>query len=452
MASPEVEIPKRYLQLGKEVYDARLSRVRQRMEERGIDAVVVFADREHAANFSYLTGFGPRFEEALLIVGAEGTPTVVLAAENIDMVRYTPVELKGVFFPTFGLMGQPRIDVPSLETIFRDAGLSSGQTVGTVGWKYYIEEDGVSPDAIEVPHFVVEALASVVGGKVQNATDIFMSPAHGLRTQLEAEQIAVYEYSAAMVARSVMNLMNEAAPGKTEMELAAPLQNRGLPLSVHPMLSVGEKARFGLTSPTDNVAKKGDFLTTAYGIEGALTCRGAFLAEGPEDLAPEIRDWMEKIAVPFYSFVGQWLGRIGVGVKGGDIWNLAENLLPRAEWGWVLNPGHLIATDEWVSTPLYEGSDVALRSGTYIQLDLIIVPDAPYFGSDLEDGLVLADEQLRSELETKFPDVWTRFQRRRRYIQDVLGIEMSDDVLPMSDLLAYYRPFLLNREKAFALR
>ncbi|MFS8614621.1 MAG: hypothetical protein FWJ67_08410, partial [Limnochorda sp.] len=249
----------------------------------------------------------------------------------------------------------------------------------------------------------------------------------------------------------ILRVMDEAAPGKTEMELAAPMQNMGLPLSVHPMLSVGEKARFGLTSPTDRVAARGDFLTTAYGIEGALTCRAAFLAAGPQDLAPEIRDWLERIAMPFYTFAARWLGEVGIGVSGGHIWNLAESLLPRAEWGWVLNPGHLIGVDEWISTPFTEGSDVQLQSGNYIQLDLIIIPKPPYFGADLEDGIVLADEALRRQLEREYPDLWARFTRRREYLRNVLGIELGEDVLPMSDLLGYYRPFLLTREKALVV-
>jgi len=93
-----------------------------------------------------------------------------------------------------------------------------------------------------------------------------------------------------------------------------------------------------------------------------------------------------------------------------------------------------------------------LQSGNYIQLDLIIIPKPPYFGADSEDGIVLADEALRDEIKTKFPDVWSRFVRRREYIGGVLGIEMSPDVLPMSDILAYYRPFLMSREKAFVIR
>ncbi|HEU5098458.1 MAG TPA: hypothetical protein VFU22_05535, partial [Roseiflexaceae bacterium] len=35
------------------------------------DWVVVYGDREHAANLSYLCGFDPRFEEALLVLGRD---------------------------------------------------------------------------------------------------------------------------------------------------------------------------------------------------------------------------------------------------------------------------------------------------------------------------------------------------------------------------------------------
>ena len=44
------------------------------MERERYTHVVVYADREHSANLSYLTGFDPRFEEAVLIVGRDGEP------------------------------------------------------------------------------------------------------------------------------------------------------------------------------------------------------------------------------------------------------------------------------------------------------------------------------------------------------------------------------------------
>ena len=48
-------------------YAARLERLRERTEARGYDRLVVYADREHSANLAWLTGFDPRFEEAILV-------------------------------------------------------------------------------------------------------------------------------------------------------------------------------------------------------------------------------------------------------------------------------------------------------------------------------------------------------------------------------------------------
>lgn len=461
---PHSEIPSQCPELPPEVYEARLQRLRGRMREVGLDQVVIYADREHAANFAYLAGFGPRFEEALLVVGLSGTPQAVLGTENIDMVRCTVAELEGIHYPTFSLIGQPREDVKSLKDILRDAGLEHGMTVGTVGWKYYDAKDGCPAGSFEIPHYIVETILEVVGetssggsganegSRVRNATGVFMSPYDGLRIVLEPEQVAVFEYAACLVANSMLALMNNVDVGKTELELAGQFQSMGVPLSVHPMLSVGEKARFGLTSPTGRRAKRGDFITTAYGIEGALSCRAAHIALDEADLPPAAQDWLEHIAMPYFATAAAWFETVRIGIEGREIWDMAETLLPRSKFGWNLNPGHFIAADEWVSTPFMPGSDVKLQSGNYLQYDVIIAPDPPYFGADLEDGIVLAHDELRAGIRARYPDTWARFERRRQYVRDVLGINLGDEVLPMSDILGYYRPFLLSRGNAFTVR
>ena len=61
---------------------ARLERLRERdATERGYDRLVVYADREHSANLAYLTGFDPRFEEAILVVGPAGEPAILVGNE-----------------------------------------------------------------------------------------------------------------------------------------------------------------------------------------------------------------------------------------------------------------------------------------------------------------------------------------------------------------------------------
>ena len=67
-----------------------------------------YADREHFANMAYLTGFDPRFEEALLVLAGGRNPIVVTGPENQGYAPVSPLDLELVLYPPFGLLGQDR--------------------------------------------------------------------------------------------------------------------------------------------------------------------------------------------------------------------------------------------------------------------------------------------------------------------------------------------------------
>ena len=62
-----------------------------------------------------------------------------------------------------------------------------------------------------------------------------------------------------------------------------------------------------------------------------------------------------------------------------------------------------------------------------------------------EEGIALADKNLRRHLATEYPDMWQRIQQRRDYIINVLNIRLSEEVLPMSNTVGYLRPFLFDK-------
>jgi hypothetical protein len=109
-----------------------------------------------------------------------------------------------------------------------------------------------------------------------------------------------------------------------------------------------------------------------------------------------------------------------------------------------LNPGHQIHLDEWVNTPVRPGSNIELRSGMAMQVDIIPATGTPYFTTNIEDGVVIADATLRADLAEYHPDVWARIETRRRFMQDVLGIAIHDDVLPLSNIPGYLSLYLLR--------
>ena len=65
----------------------RLAMVREGMTRRGYAALLVYGDREHAANLHWITGFDPRFEEAVLVV----TPGDALLIAGNECLPYTGI-------------------------------------------------------------------------------------------------------------------------------------------------------------------------------------------------------------------------------------------------------------------------------------------------------------------------------------------------------------------------
>ena len=138
-------------------------------------------------------------------------------------------------------------------------------------------------------------------------------------------------------------------------------------------------------------------------------------------------------------------------MTGGEVYAAVDAVLPKSEYGWQLNPGHLTATEEWLSSPIEKDSPIPLHSGMILQMD-IIPRLAPYGGVSAEDGAAIADADLREELRIRFPDTWARMQRRRDYIIHTLGIALDESVLPMSDTVGYLRPLLLAKGNALRVK
>jgi hypothetical protein len=62
----------------------------------------------------------------------------------------------------------------------------------------------------------------------------------------------------------------------------------------------------------------------------------------------------------------------------------------------------------------------------------------------IEDTIALADDRLRAAFAERYPDAWSRIQRRRAFMQDILHIKLKPEVLPFSNIPAYAPPFWLS--------
>ena len=442
---PEFGLPDLEPVIPAATYEARLAATRQRMDSAGYDALLVYADREHFANMAYLTGFDPRFEEALLILAPHGIPTLLVGNEDMAYTAISPLRLQVTLYQTFSLLSQPRASSPPLEQALRDAGIGAkrSQRIGVAGWKYFTPSESQTPDLwLEIPAYIVDTLRGM-GCEPRNAGAIFMEPERGLRAINDVDQLASFEFASTYGSEGLRHLLFNVRPGMSEFEMFRLIAPIGLPLSYHPVVFSGERVKLGLASPSSRVLRVGDPLFAALGYWGSNNARAGFLVESARALPHSIADYVEKLVAPYFLAVSAWYEHIGIGVSGGELFDIIEKRLGDPFFGVSLNPGHLISLDEWVSSPIYRGSTQQLRSGMAIQVDVIPATNSAYHTTNIEDGIALADDSLRQSFAQRYPRAWERIQRRRAFMQDVLGIRLKPEVLPFSNIPAYLPPFWL---------
>jgi hypothetical protein len=155
---PDFGMPATEPLLPESVYADRMERLRARMDERGYDRLLVWSDREHSANVAYLTGFDPRFEEAVLVVGRSGDPAMLAGNECYGTAEAAPLPLRCIRFQDFSLPSQPRDSSLPLADICASEGITAGSRVGVVGWKTFADRG-----TIEVPSYLVDELRRATG-------------------------------------------------------------------------------------------------------------------------------------------------------------------------------------------------------------------------------------------------------------------------------------------------
>ena len=102
--------------------------------------------------------------------------------------------------------------------ILGEEGIGNGSRVGVVGWKTY-----ASPTASDLPSYLVDELrrSTGPGGTVENATDLLIDAADGLRVINDVDQLAVLEHAASRTSRGVRDVLRGLRPGMTEREAVA---------------------------------------------------------------------------------------------------------------------------------------------------------------------------------------------------------------------------------------
>ena len=435
-----------------EEYRSRIGAATERLRQAEMEFLVIYGDKEHFANLAYLTGMDPRFEEALLLLNRAGETALLVGNECLGYLPETGLGCQVELFQDFSLLGQPRNNSRPLKRVLSDFGIGPGARIGCVGWKYYQDNliEG-NEYASDLPAFLIDTLRGLASDPrlVRNATAMFVNPQDGLRSINSADQIALMEHAAIHTSLAIRESIKQIAPGVRECDLALTGTTSGLPFSCHTMASFGEKVRRGLSSPSQRRAQMGDPFSLAQGLWGALSCRAGMVAASERDLTPELAAFYPRLAGNYFDVAVAWYERIKIGASGGEIHSAAHAVRNPKLMEFAVNPGHLIHLDEWLHSPFQADNSCPLRSGMAIQMDIIPVSQGPFCYVNAEDGIVLADETLRSEVARRHPACWLRMQARRSFMSGALGIALDPSVLPLSNTPGWLCPYALEPERVF---
>ncbi|GIK43753.1 MAG: hypothetical protein BroJett011_75860 [Chloroflexota bacterium] len=430
---PQEDIPL----IPKAEYERRLKTL---YETAGCDWVAVYGDREHFANLAFLVNYDPRFEEGLLLLGPGESLYLLVGNEGLGYTPIVPVAVQVVLCQTFSLPGQQRDTAPRLLDLLQVAGIKAGERIGVVGWKYLEADetdDTVTPAF--VPAFLVDTLRRLAGreGVVLDVTAAMLHPEKGLRARNTADQIAAFEWAARTCSAAVFNVLRYARPGLSEGEAINHINFTGAPFTMHPIMVSGKGEVLGLRSAGARRLEYGDAVSTAVGYWGSLCCRAGMLLGEVDD------NFFQKIVEPYYRVIATWYRNISIGAKGGDIFRAVSEAFAGSSLRSALNPGHLTSLDEWLHSPIRPGSSEQIASGMVFQADIIPTPLPTGYLLNCEDTLAIGDAALRADIQAKFPAVWQRIESRRRLMREGLGLQLADEILPLSDGAAYLPPFWL---------
>jgi hypothetical protein len=441
---PPIEVPGgERPQISADEFEARIAALIAAVEA---ECVVVYADREHAANLTYLSNFDPRFEEAILVL-SRGRRTLIVGKEGVVYASVVPIPVDVVCCPTFSLMGIDRSGFPTVAEALREAGVVHGASVAVIGWKSIDATEtipAVSP--IFVPSFVVDTLRELVGtaALVRDETAVLTGARDGQRMLCSADQIAVFEWTAARCSQWVMAIIAAARPGVSGQEAFQAAPWDGEPLSLHPVFASGPGITNGLTSPSARRLELGDAVVGCVGLWGGNCARGGTIAAGPSDLGVASEGYIEQLVAPYWQSMAAWYEALSVGARGGDVFDTVIDALAGQSFAPSLNPGHLIHYEEWLNSPIRDGSDDPIQSGMVLQSDIIPTGIRPGWVTNCEDTVAIADAELRAELAAKHPELWARVEARRAFVRDGLGVSLGEDVLPLTSTVLHLPPYWLE--------
>ena len=300
--SPKLDCSNTPIILTDDTISERYAKVIARMQEENYDVLVIYADLEHGSNFEYLTGFLPRFEEALLVIHKDGNNYMIMGNENLNKVQHARIKAVAIHAPHFSLPNQPMETKLSFEEILKQASITKNMNVGLVGWKNFTSKFEDNAKLFDMPAYIVDTIKSIVrnDGNISNATYLFIGN-KGARCTNNVNEIEHYEFGASLASDCMLKAMDHLNEGVTEMELGQILNAYGQKNSVVTIAASGPRFVKANIYPTNNTIKLGDTISLTVGYKGGLSSRSGYAVNDESELPDNVKDYLEKVVKPYYN-------------------------------------------------------------------------------------------------------------------------------------------------------
>ncbi len=242
-------------------FETRIQKLKEKMEERKIDALFVYGDEYRKENLRYVSNYWPIFERGGLLVGKNTDPIVLCAPEGEEVAKEMSVWKDIRLLPDFLCVTVPdEIEYPlahyssfrKLAQELRDKG--ELKTLGIVG-----------RDAMPVDLF--RSIEEAFQSETVDCNDFLFE----LRREKSGDEVACLKEGARIADIGFKAMMQADLIGMTELEAAgiaeAAARKAGAEHIIFQILGSGERTHRIVGRPTDKVIEDGDMIMCALAVQ-----------------------------------------------------------------------------------------------------------------------------------------------------------------------------------------
>jgi Xaa-Pro aminopeptidase len=365
--------------ISKDEFRNRIILLRKKMQERGLDALMVYGDEYRKENLRYVSNFWPIFERGACIIGKTGEPIMIGAPEGEQYLREMCAWTDVRNIKEFACVSVPdEIDYPlatfsSLKEILTEA-LDGGSRLGLVGW-------------FDVPAPIFSRINNAVPGIELSDAGVLLTEARLIKSDTE---IACLKEAGRLACIGYEQLLKAAVPGATELQATGAAEGAaraaGAEAVIFSVFGSGSRCDTIIGRPTNKVIEDGDMIMAAFAVqyEGYVaTVEYPFVAGTPSDEQRQFLDVLMEAANVQREFLRD-------GVVAGDMVRAVKEVFRKhhlSEFD-VYPPMHGAGLAEAESPYPDEKAEYTFKEGMCVNSDISLF-GTPSGSNRIEEGFII---------------------------------------------------------------